>query len=56
MVLLPADVAASLPPLYSDEETPLHLKVPKAKFFDPCGSWTWYALEYDPAERVATGQ
>ncbi len=22
-----------------------------AKYFDPCGSWTWYATEYDSAER-----
>ena len=26
-----------------------------AKFFDPTGSWTWYATEYDPAERVFFG-
>jgi hypothetical protein len=21
-----------------------------AKFFDPCGSWTWYAMNQDPAD------
>ena len=26
-----------------------------AKFFDPCGSWTWYATEYDPATREFFG-
>ena len=25
------------------------------KFFDPCGSWTWYATEYDPTERIFFG-
>ena len=25
------------------------------KFFDPCGSWTWYATEYDPATRCFFG-
>jgi hypothetical protein len=26
-----------------------------AKFFDPTGSWTWYATEYDPASREFFG-
>ena len=25
------------------------------KFFDPCGSWTWYATEYDPSTREFFG-
>ncbi len=25
------------------------------KFFDPCGSWTWYATAYNPADRVFFG-
>ena len=24
-----------------------------AKFFDPCGSATWYILEYDPEQALA---
>ena len=38
-------------PLYSQEheEDPLVI----AKLFDPCGSATWYLLEYDPIEKIA---
>ena len=34
-----------------DEEDPLVI----AKFFDPCGSWTWFAYEYNPQERTFFG-
>jgi len=38
-------------PLYSqeNEEDPMVI----AKFFDPCGSATWYVLEYDPQTKIA---
>jgi len=26
-----------------------------AKFFDPTGSWTWYAFEFDPEDNVFFG-
>jgi hypothetical protein len=26
-----------------------------ARYFDPCGSWTWYATEYDPRDRIFFG-
>ena len=26
-----------------------------AKFFNPCGAGTWYATEYDPADRIFFG-
>jgi len=26
-----------------------------AKFFDPTGSWTWYATEYNPEEKLFFG-
>jgi len=26
-----------------------------AKLFDPCGSASWYLLEYDPVEKIAFG-
>ena len=40
-------------PLYSQE----HEKDPKviAKLFDPCGSASWFLLEYDPVQRLAFG-
>lgn len=27
----------------------------RLKVFDPCSSWTWYATEYDPQERLFFG-
>lgn len=36
------------PPLYAQENAPV--KVACVKFFDPCGSWTWYATEWDGKE------
>jgi hypothetical protein len=38
-------------PLYSQEHESDPLVV--AKFFDPCGSATWYILEYDPEQALA---
>ena len=37
-------------PLYSQEKTDDPLIV--AKLFDPCGSASWYLLEYDPVEKI----
>ena len=38
-------------PLYSQDgvEDPIVI----AKLFDPCGSATWFLLEYDPVEKIA---
>lgn len=44
MLLTKADRKA-LPPLYSNEKVADPLAV--VKFFDPTGSWTWYATEFD---------
>lgn len=46
MELLPGEVRAALPGLYSGEEQELNAIAP-VKFFTPAGSWTWYASEYD---------
>lgn len=27
----------------------------RVKLFDPCGSWSWYIQEYDPASDIAFG-
>ncbi|MEQ9263280.1 MAG: DUF2958 domain-containing protein [Owenweeksia sp.] len=35
----------------SEESNPLVI----AKFFNPCGSGTWYATEYDPETRIFFG-
>ena len=37
------------PPLYSQEG--VTEKQVSVKFFDPCGSWTWYAVEWDGKDR-----
>ena len=38
-------------PLYSQENEDDPLVV--VKLFDPCGSATWFLLEYDPVEKIA---
>jgi len=55
MELMTQELEAMFPALYSTESRdPKDIKV-IAKFFDPCGSWTWYATEYDPEERMFFG-
>ena len=54
MKLLTKELEAKLPPLYSQDgkgDEALAL----VKFFTPYSSWTWYATEYDPVERVFFG-
>lgn len=45
MKLLTQENRCALPPLYAteNEKDPVAL----VKFFDPCGSWSWYATEFD---------
>lgn len=54
MELLPQAVAATLPPLYSQEERGDEA-LAVVKFFTPWSSWTWYASEYDPEDRIFFG-
>ena len=51
--LMPADIAPHIPPLYAVEKVPD--PVVRLKWFTPDSSWTWYGLEYDPAERLCFG-
>lgn len=53
MKLLTKEIIKKLPPLYSQENNPDPLVV--VKFFDPFSQWTWYAIEYDPKERIFFG-
>jgi hypothetical protein len=48
MMLLTKANRAALPPLHSteNEEDP----TVQVKFFDPTGSWSWYATEFDGAD------
>ena len=54
MELLPKEIADRLPPLYSQEEQGDNA-IAQVKFFTPWTSWTWYASEYDPVERLCFG-
>ena len=47
-ILLPDTLKERMPPLYSQEENPDPMVV--CKFFDPVGSWTWYATEGSPVD------
>ena len=45
---------AAFPPLYSQDgkgEDALAV----VKFFDPYGSWSWYASEFDPEQGLVAG-
>lgn len=47
MDLLTKEIREKLPKLYKTEKTPPGEKVCIVKFFQPWGSWTWYAVEFD---------
>jgi len=46
MMLLTQENKKNLPALYSQDGKGTEA-VAHVKFFDPCGSWTWYATEFD---------
>jgi len=53
--LLTKEIEKKLPDLYSQEaKKPEEVKV-IAKFFDPMGSWTWYATEYNKEQGLFFG-
>jgi len=47
MKLLTKELRAKLPKLYQTEDIPVEEKTVVIKFFQPWGSWTWYATEFD---------
>ncbi len=53
MKLLTKEIEGSLPPFYSQEN--IEDPIVRVKFFDPCGSWTWYGIEWNPMERTFFG-
>lgn len=55
MKLLTKAILKKLPALYSDQNTACDDKICIVKFFDPCGSWTWYATEFDPETGIFFG-
>ena len=54
MMLLTKENLASLPPIGSTDGMGDNA-IAQVKFFNPCGSWTWYATEYDPETREFFG-
>ena len=52
--LVPPDIAAQLPPIYSQEEQGDNA-IAVVKFFTPWTNWTWYGSEYDPDQRLCFG-
>jgi hypothetical protein len=52
-LLLPADLKAKLPELYSTDGNPSSRAI--VKFFSPYNGWTWYAFEYDAEENMFFG-
>jgi hypothetical protein len=54
MKLLTKELEKKLPPLYSTEKKTKD-PVVIVKFFTPWDIWTWYAIEYDPVERLFYG-
>ncbi len=47
MEMLTKDIRAKIPPLGATEKIPSAEKVCVVKYFQPWGSWTWYAVEFD---------
>jgi len=46
MDLLPGEIRAALPPMYTNEEQGMEAIAP-LKFFTPDAQWTWYPTEFD---------
>lgn len=51
-MLLTKEILRRLPGLDRDDEYDATVQV---KFFDPCGRWTWYAVAYDPEDKLFFG-
>jgi hypothetical protein len=55
MKLLTKEILKKLPALYAnDGKKPENIPV-IVKFFTPWSNWTWYATEYNPAEKLFFG-
>jgi len=51
--LLTKEIENKLPNLYETEGQ--EEKIVQVKFFDPTGSWSWYAIEYSKEEKLFFG-
>ena len=55
MKLLTKELEKKLVEEAKKENKDLHQAVAHVKFFDPTGSWTWFASEYDPDTKMFYG-
>ena len=55
MELLTKKILNKLPALNATEKIPTPKKVAQVKFFCPWDSWTWYAVEYSPGDKLFFG-
>ena len=55
MKLITKEIEKKLPALYETEDVALQDKKLVVKFFDPCGCWTWYGVEYDAEQELFFG-
>lgn len=55
MQLMTKDLQEKFPGLYETEGKPPEKVMVQAKFFNPCGAGTWFAVEFDPEERIFFG-
>jgi len=55
MKLLTKKLEAQLPALGATEAIPTDEKTVVVKFFHPLSNWTWFAVEYDPTDRLFYG-
>ena len=55
MKLMTKEIEGKIPALYSTEQSDYKDIRVYAKFFHPASSWTWYALEYDPKDKMFYG-
>ena len=53
MKLMTKAIENKIPALYETEEAETHRVY--AKFFHPFSNWTWYAVEYDPTQKLFFG-
>ena len=55
MKLLTKKLEGQFPKLNETEGIPIEEKKVIAKYFHPMSNWTWYAVEYDPKDRLFFG-
>lgn len=55
MKLVTKDLLKKIPNLYETEKKSRDEVYAQVKYFNPCGSATWYGIEFDPANQVFFG-